>query len=196
MPVAFRPTPAASLALLLTLSCSTPTVPTDANRPSARRVVGAAGNGAAGVEATAEGGTAEAASAPSASGSAQLAHVRSLGTSGSDGNYTFSVTVESPDQGCEAYANYWEVLSNTGELLYRRVLLHSHVAEQPFTRSGGPVPVAPDDTVWVRAHFHPVGYGGDALRGSVAGGFEPDALSAGFAADLADAEPLPQGCAF
>lgn len=44
-------------------------------------------------------------------------------------------------------------MSTDGKLLYRRVLLHSHVDEQPFTRSGGPVPIQTDSVVWVRAHM-------------------------------------------
>ena len=69
------------------------------------------------------------------------ADVIDVSTSGQPGAYSFSVTVSSPDTGCEQYADWWEVVTEDGQLLYRRVLLHSHVAEQPFTRSGGPVDV-------------------------------------------------------
>jgi hypothetical protein len=109
--------------------------------------------------------------------------------------YAFAVGVASADTGCEQYADWWEVVSLEGDLIYRRVLTHSHVAEQPFVRSGGPVPVSADTVVWVRAHMHPTGYGGRALRGSVAAGFEAAAPLAGFAAELAELEPLPKGCA-
>lgn len=44
--------------------------------------------------------------------------------------------------------------------------------EQPFTRSGGQVPVTADQVVWIRAHFHPTGYGGIAYMGSVQEGFQ------------------------
>ena len=114
---------------------------------------------------------------------------------GSEGAYTFSVTVQSPDTGCQRYADWWEVVSAEGELLYRRVLLHSHVTEQPFTRSGGPVDISAEQEVWIRAHMHPEGYGGTSQFGSVARGFqvvEPrldDAV-------LAKMEPLPSDCAF
>ena len=90
---------------------------------------------------------------------------------GKPGAYQLSVTVQSPDRNCEAYTNWWEVVSEDGKLLFRRVLMHSHPDEQPFTRPGGPVPISADTTVVVRAHFHPTGYGGAALRGSVAKGF-------------------------
>lgn len=109
---------------------------------------------------------------------------------------TFRVTIRSPDRGCEAYANWWEVLSEDGRLIYRRILGHSHVDEQPFTRSGGPVPLAPDAVVWVRAYMHPGGYGGLAMKGTLQNGFAKAELPADFAPDLATAEPQPSGCAF
>ena len=116
--------------------------------------------------------------------------------SGEPGGYTFAVTVESPDTGCEQYANWWEVITPEGNLIYRRILAHSHVDEQPFERSGGPVEVQPDQTVIVRAHMEPSGYGSQALQGSVEEGFEAVTLSPDFAADLATAEPQPQDCNF
>ena len=115
---------------------------------------------------------------------------------GSPGRYDFNVTVKSPDTGCQQYADWWEVLSADGKLLYRRVLFHSHVGEQPFTRSGGPVPIQPDTVVWVRAHMNTTGYGGAALKGSLKTGFSPMALDAEFAARVAKQSPLPDGCAF
>lgn len=126
----------------------------------------------------------------------EWANVVGVEVTGQAGSYSFAVTVSSPDTGCEQYADWWEVLSEDGELLYRRVLLHSHVGEQPFARSGGPVPAAPDQVVWVRAHMHPGGYGGAALGGTVDGGFEEAELSPEFAAGAARQEPLPDGCAF
>lgn len=125
-----------------------------------------------------------------------LADVVSVQVSGSEGAYQFSVQVSSPDTGCDQYADWWEVLTDRGELVYRRVLLHSHVGEQPFTRSGGPVDIQADSVVWVRAHMNNGGYGGQALKGSVQDGFEPAELSPDFAADLADQPPLPEDCAF
>ena len=68
-------------------------------------------------------------------------------------NYTFAVTIDSPDTGCDRYADWWEVITPQGELLYRRVLLHSHVDEQPFERSGGPVAIEPGQEVIVRVHM-------------------------------------------
>lgn len=85
-----------------------------------------------------------------------------------------------------------------GELLYRRVLLHPHVSEQPFTRSGGPVQAESGTELIVRGHMSTGGYG-PAMRGSAATGFAPADLPADLPADFAlsveSAPPLPEGCA-
>ena len=75
------------------------------------------------------------------------ADIISLDVSGDPGAYRFSVGVRSPDLGCEQFADWWEVIDEQGDLIYRRILLHSHAGEQPFVRSGGPVPIAPEDVV-------------------------------------------------
>jgi len=125
-----------------------------------------------------------------------LADVTAVAVTGTAGEYRFSVTVSSPDSGCDRYADWWEVIDAEGALLYRRVLAHSHVGEQPFTRSGGSVAIEADRIVWVRAHMHPDGYGGKVLRGTVADGFGEAELEAEFAAELAELEPLPGDCGF
>lgn len=127
---------------------------------------------------------------------AELANVIGVQASGSAGSYTFSVEISSPDEGCQKYADWWEVLTEDGQLLYRRVLLHSHAGEQPFVRSGGPVDIAAEQVVWVRAHMNPGGYGGAAFKGSPQSGFEQADLSPDFAADAGSQPPLPDGCAF
>ena len=114
--------------------------------------------------------------------------------SGQDGAYTFAVTLRSGDEGCDAYADWWEVLSPGGTLLYRRILNHSHVDEQPFTRSGGPVAIGTSDVVLVRAHRHPTGYGGIAMEGRPDGTFVMVELPPSFAAQLETTEPLPDDC--
>jgi hypothetical protein len=124
------------------------------------------------------------------------AEVTAVSTTGSPGAYTFLVTVKSPDTGCERYADWWEVLTPEGTLLYRRILLHSHTTEQPFTRSGGPVPITADTEVIVRAHMNTSGYGTHAFQGTPAGGFSPTQLEPAFAVELAEQPPLPTSCAF
>ena len=60
------------------------------------------------------------------------ADITAVKASGSDGNYQFSVTIKSPDTGCDQYADWWEVIDEDGNLLYRRILMHSHVNEIPW----------------------------------------------------------------
>jgi hypothetical protein len=124
------------------------------------------------------------------------ADVTSASASGESGAYQFSVEISSPDLGCQQYADWWEVLDEQGQLIYRRILAHSHVNEQPFTRSGGPVSIEENTIVWVRAHMNPGGYGGTAFKGSVQTGFEAAELPPDFAMELEETEPLPDGCAF
>jgi hypothetical protein len=124
------------------------------------------------------------------------ADVIAVQASGQPGAYQFNVGIRSPDKGCAQYADWWEVVSMDGKLLYRRVLLHSHVDEQPFTRSGGPVPIQADTVVWVRAHMNTGGYGGVAFKGSVKAGFKQAVPDAQFATGLAKQAPLPDGCDF
>ncbi len=133
--------------------------------------------------------------APTASRAAEpRADVLRVEARGKPGAYQLAVTLKSPDRDCDHYVNWWEVVGEDGKLLFRRVLMHSHPDEQPFTRPGGPVEIAADATVVVRAHFHPTGYGGAALRGSVAKGFAPWEAPPGFAAGLAKEPPLPSEC--
>jgi len=124
------------------------------------------------------------------------AEVIRVSISGIPGSYSFSVTVRSPDAGCEKYADWWEVVTPEGQLIYRRVLLHSHVGEQPFTRSGGPVKIQPDETVIVRAHMNIAGYGKVGFSGAVASGLTSTELPRNFGADLEERGPLPSSCAF
>lgn len=48
--------------------------------------------------------------------------------------WTFSVTVSHDDKGPNHWADWWRVRTPEGRELGRRVLLHSHEDEQPFTR--------------------------------------------------------------
>jgi hypothetical protein len=125
---------------------------------------------------------------PPAVSSGDHADVIGISVSGEPGSYRFSVTVRSPDTGCDRYADWWEVVSSGGQLIYRRVLLHTH--------SGGPVNIQPDETVIVRGHMNGMGYGGAGLKGSVTGGFAPMEIPEAFGAGLDRIGPLPAGCAY
>ena len=133
-----------------------------------------------------------------ASGSGATASVSGVAVTGAPGAYQFDVTINSPDTGCSSYADWWEVVRPDGQLLYRRVLAHSHVKEQPFTRTGGPIAIDPDDQVIVRAHMAGgAGYGGTAFSGSPSVGFSADdTIDASWHPELAKAEPRPKDCDF
>lgn len=171
--------------------------------PAAKRteMAGAPGAAADRAEESVAAMSAERRSAPAVLGAAapraeNLADVISVEVAGRQGAYEFNVGIRSPDRGCQQYADWWEVVSEDGRLLYRRVLAHSHVDEQPFVRSGGPVAITPDTRVRVRAHMNPGGYGGQSYVGSVREGFRLARADAHFARDLASQPPLPGACAF
>ena len=127
-----------------------------------------------------------------------VADVLAVEVSGTEGGYTFAVQLRSPDTGCDRYADWWEVVDAEGNLLYRRILAHSHVDEQPFTRSGGPVAASANAQLWVRAHMHgegtaPDGYGGQLMGGTAASGFSTGEATL---PALHETPPLPEDCAF
>ena len=124
------------------------------------------------------------------------AKVTQVKVTGAPNDYTFAVTIDSPDTGCDRYADWWEVITPEGELLYRRVLLHSHVDEQPFERSGSPVAIEPQQEVIVRVHMSSDGYSRFARQGTAASEFAAVTLAEEFANNLESVEPLPQNCAF
>lgn len=124
-----------------------------------------------------------------------LADVVSVSAQPTASGTRFAVGISSPETGCAQYADWWEILDTDGQLLYRRILAHSHVTEQPFVRTGT-VRVNADDILWIRAHMNAHGYGGQAFHGSVNGGFQSAELSPLFAIDVAEEDPLPTGCAF
>lgn len=125
-----------------------------------------------------------------------VASVTEVSISGEENQYTFSITISSPDLGCQQYADWWEVIGLNGNLIYRRILAHSHVNEQPFTRSGGPVNISDNTEVYIRAHMNTTGYGAQVFKGSVTTGFTSDNLDNEFAKDLEEESPLPGDCAF
>lgn len=80
------------------------------------------------------------------------------------GTFRFDVTLRHADTGWDHYADNWEVLTLDGKLLARRVLLHPHEDEQPFTRSLGGVEIpAGIARVLIRGHDKVHGYGGKEL---------------------------------
>jgi len=51
------------------------------------------------------------------------------------GAWTFSVTLSSPYDSPERYADAWRVIGPDGAVYGERILAHDHAGEQPFTRS-------------------------------------------------------------
>ena len=147
---------------------------------------------------------AETSSAPAvdATGSTQgedveaSSRVAAVEVSPAGNGYNFSLTIESDETGCDRYANWWEVVTPEGVLLYRRILAHSHADEQPFTRSGGPVAIGEGDVVVVRSHVDPDGYSTRAMKGTISEGFSSANLAEDFATELKEMEPQPNECAF
>lgn len=65
-----------------------------------------------------------------------------------DGSFTFDVTLSSPYDSPDRYADAWRVRSADGTVFAVRELLHDHAGEQPFTRSLRGVEI-PSDVVSV-----------------------------------------------
>lgn len=124
------------------------------------------------------------------------ANIVSVEITGSENNYTFKIGIKSPDTGCDQYANWWEVLSEDGQLIYRRILGHSHVNEQPFVRSGGTVVIEKEQIVWVRSHMNNTGYGGEVFKGTVNDGFAKFDADTDFPKEIEMESPQPGVCAF
>jgi hypothetical protein len=79
-------------------------------------------------------------------------------SSGANG-YRFDVTIRHADTGWDHYADGWEVIAPDGKVLGKRVLMHPHVNEQPFTRSlSGVMIPSGTSSVSIRAHDSVHGY--------------------------------------
>lgn len=124
------------------------------------------------------------------------ANVKKVTIQGNQNNYTFSVTLHSDETGCKQYTDWWEVLKADSTLVYRRILIHSHPDEQPFTRSGSSIDILEDEKVYIRAHMNNKGYTGDVFVGSVKNGFSLASNPPNFAKEIEIQKPLPDGCAF
>ena len=70
-------------------------------------------------------------------------------TRGASSTWTFAVTISSPYDTPERYADAWRVLATDGTEYGLRILTHDHASEQPFTRSHAGVDI-PDGVDVVR----------------------------------------------
>ena len=81
-----------------------------------------------------------------------------------DAGWNFDVTVSSPYDTPERYADAWRVIGPDGIVFGVRELLHDHADEQPFTRSLRDVDIPPDvDLVVVEGRDSSNGWGGQTV---------------------------------
>lgn len=111
-------------------------------------------------------------------------------------SYRFGVTLKSDETGCEQYADWWEILNEEGQLLYRRILVHSHPNTQPFTRWGNSVEVKENEILYIRGHMNKLGYAGDVFKGSIRQGFTKIEEVPDFNESIETQTPLPKGCLY
>ena len=81
-----------------------------------------------------------------------------------DGTYRVAVTLSSPYDSPQRYADGWRVLDADGNTLGSHTLMHDHASEQPFTRTQSGL-VIPDgvDRITVEGRDQANGYGGLTL---------------------------------
>lgn len=84
-------------------------------------------------------------------------------TAGGDGTWSFAVTISSPYDTPERYADGWRVIGPDGEVYGEHTLTHDHAAEQPFTRTQRGVEIPSDvSEVTIEGRDQQYGYGGGA----------------------------------
>lgn len=88
-----------------------------------------------------------------------------------NGAWRFDVTVSSPYDTPERYADAWRVVGPDGTEYGIRVLTHDHASEQPFTRSQSGIAIPEDvTTVTVEGRDQANGWGGGTLTVNLASG--------------------------
>jgi hypothetical protein len=85
-------------------------------------------------------------------------------TRNADGSFNIAVTISSPYDTPQQYADGWRVLAPDGTVLGEHTLLHDHANEQPFTRTQRGV-IIPSDVLSVTVEGRDLvnGYGGSAV---------------------------------
>lgn len=84
------------------------------------------------------------------------------------GTYSFTVTISSPYDTPERYADGWRILGPDGTVYGEHTLAHDHANEQPFTRTqtGVEIPAGVRE-VTVEARDQRYGYGGGTVSVSL-----------------------------
>jgi hypothetical protein len=84
--------------------------------------------------------------------------------------FDFDVTVSSPYDTPQRYADAIRVLGKDGKVYGERILLHDHADEQPFTRDLADVKIPPGvRTVVIQACDQKHGYGGKTVEVALPG---------------------------
>ncbi len=107
--------------------------------------------------------------APAEAGEARFPTIEDVQVSqAGPGVYDFAVTISSPYDSPERYANGWRVLAPDGTVLGEQELAHDHASEQPFTReqTGVRIPSG-TDSVRVEPRDLRNGYGGEKVEASL-----------------------------
>lgn len=82
-----------------------------------------------------------------------------------NGTFDFDVTVSSPYDTPDRYADGFRVVTKSGQVLGERKLWHDHQNEQPFTRDLYSVKIPPTiKSVWLQARDQKYGYGSQAVE--------------------------------
>jgi len=85
-------------------------------------------------------------------------------TASGSSTFSFAVTISSPYDSPEQYADGWRVLSPEGTVLGEHTLSHDHATEQPFTRTQSGVEIPEGITeVTVEGRDQANGYGGTTV---------------------------------
>lgn len=81
-----------------------------------------------------------------------------------DGTWSFAVTISSPYDTPERYADGWRVIGPDGTVYGTHMLMHDHAAEQPFTRTQRGVAI-PEDVgeVTIEGRDQANGFGGGTV---------------------------------
>lgn len=79
--------------------------------------------------------------------------------------WMIAVTISSPYDTPERYADGWRVMTPDGEVLAEHDLAHDHANEQPFTRQRGPFAIPAEvEEVVVEGRDKANGYGGKTIK--------------------------------
>ena len=85
-------------------------------------------------------------------------------TRNADGTFALAVTLSSPYDTPERYADGWRVLAPDGTPLGEHTLTHDHATEQPFTRTQPSVTIAEGiTTITIEGRDKVYGFGGKTL---------------------------------